>query len=556
MKKRQIRFAGVVAGLVLAAAATPGFPVPDETEQTITFHVFVPSGAQVTIDGYKTRSVGESRQYVTPALPVGKEYTYTVSVAYQGKQVSRDVRLRHGTGNTFDFRADFQAGARTKLNEAEAFQLGTEAYIYGYPLITMEITRRVMTNAAEPKDHHAPMGQFFNARNYPNSSFRDVTAPNADTLYSAAWLDLSKEPYVLSLPDEGDRYFLIPMLSGWTDVFAVPGKRTTGTKAQKYAITGPGWMGELPDGIKELKSPTNMVWIIGRTYCTGTPADYKAVHAIQDQYSLVPLGAYGKPYTPPPGKVDPAIDMKTPVRTQVNRMDVGSYFKLLASLMKDNPPAEADAPIVAKLARLGIVAGQDFNVSKLDPAVAKGLERVPKAAQEKIMAHFKTAGTFENGWIFTTKAGLYGTDYLQRALITAIGLGANRPQDAVYPTSEVDAYEQPYNGANNYVMHFAKGQTPPVDGFWSLTMYNADYFFVANPLNKYTVSPRNDLKYNDDGSLDIYIQHDPPGKNKEANWLPAPEGKFILMLRLYWPKEKDPSIINGSWKVPPVKAAP
>src|SRR5262249_19280241 len=150
--------------------------------------------------------------------------------------------------------------------------------------------------------------------------------PNADTLYSTAWLDVGKEPYIFSIPDEKGRYFLMPMLSGWTDVFAVPGKRTTGTDAQKYLITGPGWKGDVPVGVKELKSPTNMVWIIGRTYCTGTSDDYKAVHAIQAKYSLVPLNAYG--YTPPKGKVDPDIDMKTPVRDQVHRMDAATYFKM------------------------------------------------------------------------------------------------------------------------------------------------------------------------------------------------------------------------------------
>jgi hypothetical protein len=171
------------------------------------------------------------------------------------------------------------------------------------------------------------------------------------------------------------------------------------------------------------------------------------------------------------------------------------------------------------------------------------------------MGYFKIGCTEENGWMFTTKTGLYGTDYLQRALITAMGLGANRPQDAVYPTSETDVDGKPYSGANKYVMHFAKGQTPPVDAFWSVTMYNGDYFFVENPLNKYTVSPRNELKFNDDGSLDIYVQNESPGKDKEANWLPAPKDKFILMLRMYWPKEKDPSIIDGTWKIPPVKKA-
>jgi len=440
-----------------------------------------------------------------------------------------------------------------KLTEKEAAEIGVDAYIFGYPLITMEMTRRVMTNVVEPSGTHAPLGQFCNMRVYPDAAFRDVTAPNADTLYSTAWVDLTKEPYVLSIPDEGDRYYLMPMLDAWTTVFEVPGKRTSGDKAQAYAITGPGWTGKLPEGVTEYKSPTNWVWILGRTYCTGTPDDYKAVHALQDQYILVPLSSYGKEYVVPKGTVDPNIDMKTPVRDQVEKLTAAEYFQLLAKLMKDNLPTAEDAPMVAKLAKIGIVSGEGFDMSKLDPAVAKGIEAAPKSGVETIMAQFKKLGTEVNGWKIFTKTGIYGTAYADRALVTAIGLGANRPQDAVYPTSEADAEGKPYSGANKYLMHFDKGQTPPVDGFWSLTMYNKEYFFVENPLNKYTVSPRNDLKYNDDGSLDIYIQNESPGKEKEANWLPAPQDEFKLMLRLYWPKEANPSIIDGTWTPPAAK---
>jgi hypothetical protein len=424
-----------------------------------------------------------------------------------------------------------------------------EAYIYGYPLITMEMTRRVMTNTVTPENNHAPMGQFYHAKTYPDASFRDVTAPNADTLYSTAWLDVSEEPYIFSLPDMKGRYFLMPMLSAWTDVIAVPGTRTTGEKAQKYAITGPNWRGKLPDGVTEIKSPTGMVWILGRTYSSGTPEDYQAVHELQKQYQLVPLSAYGKPYTPPAGQVDPAIDMKTPVRTQVNALSPEAYFSLLAELMQKNPPAAADAPIVARMAKIGIVPGQKFDASGLSPAVRTALPNVPKTGFEAIMAREKDGGMkVVNGWLVSLDTGDYGTDYLQRAFITAIGLGANKPQDAVYPLTTTDNKGQQFNGANRYLLRFPKGQTPPVRGFWSLTMYDADFFFVNNPLNKYTVSPRNNLQYNPDGSLDIYIQNQSPGKDKEANWLPAPEGDFKLMLRMYWPAEKDPSIIDGTWQ--------
>ena len=273
--------------------------------------------------------------------------------------------------------------------DQDAAAIATEAYIYGYPLVTMEITRRVSTNVVKPEGSKAPMGRFARLRTYPPVDNHTVTAPNADTLYTISWLDVSKEPWVLSIPDMKDRYFLLPMLSGWTDVFQVPGKRTTGAKAQKYVITGPGWTGALPEGVTEYKSPTGIVWILGRIYCTGTPEDYKAVHALQDKFSVVPLSAYGKPYTPPEGKIDANIDMKTGVRDQVHAMDAAAYFKLFAELLKTNPPAAVDAPMVAKLAKMGIVPGQDFDMGKVDAPVAKALQDAPRIAQEKIMAELK-----------------------------------------------------------------------------------------------------------------------------------------------------------------------
>ena len=438
------------------------------------------------------------------------------------------------------------------LGGLEEFWLATDAYIYGYPLVTMEMTRRIMTNVAAPAGTRAPMGQFARIREYPSAAFRDVTAPNADTLYTIAWADVGKKPWVLSLPDMKGRYYLFPMLDGWTSVFQVPGARTTGTGAQTYAITGPGWKGTLPAGVKEYKSPTSLVWMLGRIYCTGTPEDYAAVHALQDQCKLVPLSAWGKDYTPPAATVDPKVDMKTAVREQVNALDAVSYFTLLAELMKTNPPVAADTAAVARFARIGLVPGQDFDKSKLN---ADFVARIPHIAFDRIMLQLKLGKSVKNvnGWLYDTVTGLYGTDYLNRALVTAIGLGANRPQDAIYPMSMKDANGSDYDGKNKYVMRFPKGQLPPVKGFWSLTMYDADFFFVANPINRYSISARQKLKANADGSTDLYIQNESPGADKESNWLPAPKGKFQLMLRLYWPSETPPSIINGTWSPPPAK---
>ena len=456
-------------------------------------------------------------------------------------------------------RSDAKA-AEDLVKTKEAQETGIDAYVYAYPLVTMELTRRVLTNVVQPEGPNSPMGQFARLRTYPPVDNHTVTAPNADTLYTIVWLDVSKEPWVLRLPDMKGRYFLLPMLDAWTNVFQVPGKRTTGTGAQTYVITGPGWAGTIPAGMTEYKAPTELVWIIGRIYCTGTPEDYATVHALQDKVTTYPLSSLGKTYTPVPGTVDAKVDMKTAVRDQVNALDAASYFKLFAQLLKANPPTAEDAPMVAKLAKIGIVPGQDFDASKLEPAVAKGLAGVPKPAQDSIMNMMKEGlvlgdSHLTDGWVYSTKMGLYGTNYRWLAFVTAIGLGANRPEDAIYPTSEGPGIVEKYDGGKKYVMHFGKGEMPPVNGFWSLTMYDANYFFVPNPINRYTVSQRSKFKSNADGSVDIYVQNESPGKAKEQNWLPAPKDKFILMLRLYWPKEKPPSILDGSWKIPQVKEA-
>jgi uncharacterized protein (TIGR03000 family) len=518
--------------------------------------VLVPADATIAFFKEPTTQKGTEREYITPALQPGKRYYYDVTARWtkDGRAVeeTRKVWVTAGGRVEVNFLAP-AAGTGEKLTEEEALKIGTDAYVYGYPLVTMEMTRRAVTNVETPEGTRAPMGQMILLREYPTPEFKLVTAPNADTLYASAFFNVGKEPWVLSFPDFKDRYFLMPMLDGWTNVFQDPGTRTTGDAPQKYAITGPGWKGTLPEGVKEYKSPTAIVWLIGRIYCTGTKEDYAAVHKLQDEISLVPLSAYGKPYTPPTGKVDPGIDMKTAPRDQVNKLKAAAYFKLLAALLKDNPPAKEDGPMVAKLAKIGILPGKDFDIGQLDPAAAKGLEEAPKAAQESIVAHLKKAGKNVDGWVFLEPCGLYGTEYLQRATVTYYGLGANRTLDAVYPTSEVDADGKEYNGANRYTMTFPTGQMPPVKGFWSVTMYDAAYFFVANPLNRYTLSQRNKLKENDDGSVTLYIQHESPGEDKESNWLPAPKDRFVLMLRMYWPRETDPSILDSTWKVPPVK---
>jgi hypothetical protein len=289
------------------------------------------------------------------------------------------------------------AAVQSAAKEKEALQAGVEAVVYGLPLVIMDLTRAKTTNVEVPGGFGAPMNQFAHVHAFPDSSFKDVVRANVDTLYSSAWLDLSKEPMVLSVPDTRGRYYLMPMIDGWTNIFASPGKRTTGTKPGHFAITGPGWSGSLPSGVQELKAPTNMVWIIGRTQTNG-PGDYKAVHAIQDGYKLAPLSAFGKPYAAPKAEVDPAVDMKTPPVDQLKAMTGEAFFNRLAALLKSSPPPASEAPVLAKLAQIGIVPGEKFDPAKLDPAVAKGLQGAVTVALQKLDEASKSSGAPINGW--------------------------------------------------------------------------------------------------------------------------------------------------------------
>jgi hypothetical protein len=448
------------------------------------------------------------------------------------------------------------------LSPVEARQIAEDAYVYGYSLVTTEVTRVQGANVSkvETGKLSAPMNQFANVPRYPPADYRGVSAPNADTLYSLAWLDLS-EPMVFSHPDIGSRFYLFEMVDLWmTDLKSSPSARTAGGGAANYLITGPGWNGTVPTGMKHIPMATRYMAILGRTYANGTEQDYKAVNDLQAQYKLTPLSAWGKPYTPVtlPVNPNPGFSMTAKPQEAILAMGTEGYFNLMAKLMDDIAPAAAeDAPMLASMAKIGIMPGKPFEMSKLDAAVQTALKDIPQSALKKIEANQAVLGAVVNGWIVTKGLGTYGTNYMKRAVVAAFGWPANQQDDAVYPYTEVDVTGQKLTGVNKYTLTFPKDATPPVNGFWSITMYEIDqgWWFVPNPLNKFTVSARNNPKYNADGSLTLYFQNASPGADKEANWLPAPKGEFIPMLRMYWPKENNPSILNGSWMPPAVVKA-
>jgi hypothetical protein len=436
------------------------------------------------------------------------------------------------------------------ISDEDAHAIGVAAYVYFYPLVTMDVTRKQLTNIEPGKlPGHGPMNTFSNFPEFPPANVKVVVRPNFDTLYSSAWLDLTTEPMVVSVPDTGGRYYLLPMLDMWTDVFASPGWRTTGTQAGNFAVIPPGWRGEIPSDFQRIDAPTPYVWIVGRTKTDG-PSDYDAVHKIQAGYKITPLSAWGKEPAPVQVvKIDPTVDMKTAPKTQVDTMPAEKFFTYATEIMKLQPPHLTDEPIIAQMRRIGIERGTSLNFDTLAPAVKKALESVPEDAQRLMQWKIPTLARVVNQWSMNTDTmGVYGNYYLKRAIIAQVGLGANLPEDAIYPLNLGDDTGKPLDGSEKYTIHFEKGATPPANAFWSITLYDSDGYQVANSLNRFAVSSWMPLRHNPDGSLDLYFQNESPGDDKQANWLPAPKGPFNLTMRLYAPRSE---ALTGKWNPPP-----
>jgi hypothetical protein len=435
------------------------------------------------------------------------------------------------------------------LTDEEATEIAIEAYLYASPIVQMEVHRRVLTNqeASDGKQMRAPINQFAHLRNFPDPRNWEVVGPNFDTLYSFLWYDVSDEPLVISLPESTGHYYMMSLLDAWTDVFASPGTRTTGPGAFTFALVGPDWRGALPEGVEKIQSPTSFGWLPGRTRASRRTVS--EANAFQDQLQAVPLNRWGQPYTPPAGTVDPDIVMDVPPAQQVRAMDATTFWSLFGELWQANPPHDFDYPMLHRMARLGLETSQPIDFDALPSQSREALTRAVQLGQQRIDDYWANPERIRNGWWFTLQPlGNWGTAYLKRATVAWWGLGANIPEDALYPLAMVDDTGQPLDGANNYVLHFAEGELPPVDGFWSLTVYDGRMFAVANPMDRYAIGDRDELAFNEDGSLSLYIQHESPGKDKESNWLPAPRsGGIIPIMRLYGPQQ---DAIVGRWDPP------
>jgi hypothetical protein len=438
----------------------------------------------------------------------------------------------------------------SSLTVNEARELARDAWLFGMPLVMFEKQVDYITYVNKPEATKAPVNQFAHYRKFVDASNRSIVGFNVDNLYSLAWIDLKAEPLVLSVPAMGDRYWMMQIVDAWNGVPATPGSRThSGAKPLLFLIAGPDWKGKTPKGVELLRSPTNLAGIGGRTYCAG-PSDYAAVNRLQDQYTLTPLSTRGnKQYVPPTNvPLKKGADGKTLVNVQVMSLTADQFFSNLNRLLRTNPPYAADAAMLKKLAPLGIKPGATFSSAAFGPEVKKAIEEGVALGKAAMAEEAKKLGKIANHWMLTYDMGRYGTRYAYRAAWTFVGIGGNVIEDAFYPLTTKDAGGQQLTGEHTYTLTFAKGQWPPAQAFWSITMYDMEGYLVDNPLNRYAIGDRNKLKPNPDGSLTIHIQSKSPGKEKETNWLPAPKtGPFKVAMRLYAPTEK---VINGSW-VPP-----
>jgi hypothetical protein len=433
--------------------------------------------------------------------------------------------------------------------------LADRAVLYALPLVIMDLTREQYF--ADPIAVDATPGSFLHVPILANPTFRAVVRPNVDTLYSTAWLDLSREPVLMTLPPSDGRYYLIQCMDAWTNAFFAPGIRTLGNREGKFAIVGPSWSGEAPAGFEVVRAPTPMVWVLNRVYVRDA-ADLGAGRAFQRRIDLRPAsragdaalagGVYPKPRDPsaPPRKI---------MRDLLHEIGAEAFFERFSRLAAANPASPADPKFAADvLAPLGLAPGARW-ASLTDAqrqALTGGLDRALRALDEPgIRNKQRTVGP--TGWSSLSQSiaqGTYGTDYRVRAGVAAIGLGANLREDAIYLNAGVDGAGQPLDGDKRYRLRFAADQTPPVRAFWSVTLYDEKGYLVPSPVERYAIKSGDDTVREPDGSLVIYLQPDDPGPDHRANWLPTPAHmRFELSLRAYWPGA---ALLDGTWTPPPV----
>ena len=440
------------------------------------------------------------------------------------------------------------AGSGT-LTASEARSIAKDAYIYGVPMVAQYKTMYAFSIDKGTPQYKGPFDSILNiARVFTPDDTAFVT-PNSDTPYSFAGLDLRAEPVVITIPKmEKSRYFVFQLMDLYTFNFAYIGSRTTGNDGGTYLISGPGWNGDAPKDIsKTFQAETQFVSVVGRTQLFN-PVDLPNVKKIQAGYKVQPLHEFLHTPAPP---APPAVDWQKPI-SPAEQTSLAFFNQLAFLLQFAMPPHPSEVDLRNQFARIGIEPGKPFDASSFSPDVQAAMKAGIDDGQKAIDAKRASMGG-KTDTLFGSREYLKN-DFLARATGTQMGIGANSRDEALYPILDKDSDGQPLDGSkHNYTLHFAKGQLPPVNAFWSLTMYNLPgQLLVKNPINRYLInSPMlPHLKTDADGGLTIYIEADSPGKDKESNWLPAPKAPFMLTMRYYWPK---PELLNDEWKSPPVQ---
>lgn len=433
----------------------------------------------------------------------------------------------------------------------EIQKLAEDIYIYGYPMVLMEFNRAVQTNFSRATSEGAPVNQFMHQRSLPDERSRTLS-PEMDVLTSSAWLDLSAEPMVLSVPDTGGRFYNIPILSAWTDVIGSPSSRQNGNGKADYLITGPGWRGSVPQGLVEIKSPTNTAWILGRIQTQG-PKDYKAVRTLQDRMKIIGLAGWEKREQPRAlGIVDSSVDMITTPIQQVESLSGVQFMEKLSIYLRRNPPKPEDTELIAKMRRLGLVMGEAFDGSVLSEREREAINGGAQSALRKIVAYaFSGPGRIQDrGWVYFYHTGVYGADYLNRSAVAKFSLGSPLPQDVVTIKAERDSNGMLLNGSNHYELRITPQDLPVSATHWTLTVYDAMESPFRGKVPK-IISSRSKLHRSADGSLRVVIQSRPPVPALNGNWLAVAAGQsFILNMRLYNP---GPEVLNYNWRLPGVQ---
>jgi hypothetical protein len=440
--------------------------------------------------------------------------------------------------------------ARVERESQDVLDIAVEAYTYAYPLVLMDSTRLFATNVREADCENgtgAPINRFSHLRRLPDAASNDTINPSLDTLYSSLWFDVTSEPLLINVPDSEGRYYSLSFLDYYSEVFASPGARTTGTEAQLLAIVGPSWSGSLPRGVRVYRSPTSLGWLIGITHLRG-PEDLGRVARFQAAFGATPWSAWGRSSSPVRTPPRPAALAASPHDT-VARMRGIEFFGRFCELTRKHPPHAQDCPLLDRLERIGIRPGRRFVVGALSNEVHAAIEKAPELATRTFEGAYERSWTHANHWRGIGKPrGAYGTDYAVRAGVAHCGLGAIANEDAVGYLATEDALGNQLDSSKCYRLTFPRDQLPPVRAFWSLTLYDARGLFADNATGRHAFGSRDELVPGRDGSVTLYIQRDWPGEMREKNWLPAPRaGRFSLSLRLYWPTANAQS---GAWSPP------